>query len=189
MWYLLWTFKILKYSGQLNTSLAFFPNACKFSLNTSVDWNQRVKIVRVFRFQGYIIFLSFVITYFTSSPCSSNTMISSTQKTTQARAICPARYVRSSADWALSKTEPGRATLTVYGRPVTFTFYTKHSSDLVSDWPKIFPNVKYLPFLTWIFSAVSLCAASSCFCFSSCLISLASFLFLLVSLTVYFRRK
>lgn len=52
-------------------------------------------------------------THLASSPCSSNTTISSTQNTTQARAICPARYVRSSADWALSRTEPGRATLTV----------------------------------------------------------------------------
>lgn len=52
-------------------------------------------------------------TYLTSSPCSSNTTISSTQNTTQARAICPARYVRSSGDWAFSRTEPGRATLTV----------------------------------------------------------------------------
>jgi len=51
--------------------------------------------------------------YFASSPCSSNTTISSTQKMAHARAICPARYVRSSSDCALFRMEPGRATLSV----------------------------------------------------------------------------
>ena len=36
---------------------------------------------------------------------------------TAALANCPARYVFSSADWALSMIEPGRAIATVYWRP------------------------------------------------------------------------
>lgn len=51
--------------------------------------------------------------YLEPSSSSSNTTISSTRKMAQARAICPARYVRNAGDCALFSIEPGKATLTV----------------------------------------------------------------------------
>lgn len=143
--------------------MSFLPNTFKFSFNAPVGRSQKINIFSmsvliVWCWKKYIWdrFID-MFTYLTSSPCSSNTMISSTQNTTQARAICPARYVRSSVDWALSSTEPGRATLTVYGRPKV-TQIACYITWFTADWSKGDPwNDKLTFFALALFKFCSLC--------------------------------
>lgn len=64
---------------------------------------------------------------------SSNTTTSSTLKMTSARATCPARHVRSSADCALFMIDPGSATVTVYGRPTGRTFFDNRTHECLCE--------------------------------------------------------
>ncbi len=117
----LWTLEVLQDACELDAALAFLTNTSELSLNAP-DIENNVKRVPDYFNRRQMITSDKnykVSTYLTSSLISSNMTTSSTQNTAQARAIWPARYVRSSGDWALSITEPGRATLNVYDRPDT----------------------------------------------------------------------